>query len=170
MRRLRHLVLAVALLASASTGTLARDIEPLASPRDVPPFVYHDQDDVTHGLSELRGHFVLLNIWATWCGPCVREMPSLDKVATQSFSKPLVVLPIAQDRDPARIGVFYQRNAITHLPVASDKAGNAGDALHLRGLPTTLILNPQGQEIARVEGSIDWSAPDTLAALERLLR
>ena len=140
----------------------------ISPPQKAPPLVFVDANHVQHALSDTKGHFVLLNLWATWCSPCVKEMPSLDQLQ-QKMGTRLVVLPLSEDRTDTAVSAFYLRQALTHLPVAIDSAGIAPSALQAHGLPTTYLINPQGQEIAYFEGNIAWDQPEALAFLQAQL-
>jgi thiol-disulfide isomerase/thioredoxin len=121
-------------------------------------------------LSELRGQVVVLNVWATWCAPCVREMPTLDSLAEKTAGRGVVVLTLSQDRGgETKVPAYYQGADLTHLPVALDPTLSAGKIFGLRGLPTTLILDTQGREVARHEGFKEWDAPDVLSVLANLV-
>ncbi len=133
----------------------------------MPPMVFEDGNGTQHALSDYRGRFVVLNVWATWCPPCVREMPSLEKLQKNFDPRRLIVLPLSEDRSDGVVGVFYRNHGLTHLPIALDTAGRAPSALHFHGLPTTLIIDPQGQEIARIDGEIDWDSPEVLGFLRK---
>jgi thiol-disulfide isomerase/thioredoxin len=114
---------------------------------------------------------VLLSIWATWCTPCVKEMPSLDGLQAKFGADRLIVLPIIEDREGLTAArTFYDRHQLTHLPVLADTAGHAPAALHVRGLPTTLLLGPDGRELARVEGGADWLSPEAVAFLQAQMK
>jgi thiol-disulfide isomerase/thioredoxin len=136
-------------------------------PQRMPPLVFDDANGVQHSLADYRGSYVLLNVWATWCGPCVREMPSLDALQKKFEAGKLVILPLSEDRNAASLSAFYRLHALVHLPVAVDSAGIAPSALHLRGLPTSLLVDPHGQEIARFEGDADWNSPEALEFLRQ---
>jgi len=139
---------------------------PIDPPQKIPPLIFEDRGGKQHAVSDYKGEYVLLNIWASWCGPCVREMPSLDRLQQQANPQKLRVVTLSEDRDAEDVPIFYHRHNLTHLPVAIDSAGTAPTALHLTGLPTTLLIDPQGFEIARVEGEADWTAPDMLRYLQ----
>ena len=130
-----------------------------------PPLVFEDQNGAQHALGDYRGLYVLLNVWATWCSPCVQEMPSLDALREQIDPSKLIILPVSEDHGDAIVTSFYQTHAIKHLPVAIDHAGVALTSLNLHGLPTTLLIDPQGNEVGRVEGIANWSSPEVIAFL-----
>jgi len=140
----------------------ARMIDP---PQKVAAIVFEDADHIQHALTDYRGRFVLLNIWASWCGPCVEEMPSLDALQKKIPSSQLIVLPLSEDRGDAVVSSFYRNHALTRLPIAIDHAGIAPSVLKIDGLPTTFLINPQGYIVMRFEGDTDWTSPEALAFL-----
>lgn len=137
----------------------------LSSPHPAPSFVFWDSEGSAHALSDFRGKFVILSVWATWCPPCALEMPSLDDLQQRFDPRDLVVIPVSQDAENAAIRAFYLRHGLRNLPVMIDVALNSTSALRLQGLPTTLVIDREGNEIARVEGNIDWTSPKSLAFL-----
>ena len=136
----------------------------ISPPQKAPPLVFEDARQVQHTLSDYRGRFVLLNLWATWCTPCVKEMPSLDALQ-KDMGVQLAVLPVSEDRGDTAVSAFYARHGLTQLPVAVDAAGIAPSAFQTKGLPTTFLIDPQGQEVARFEGTVAWDSPEVLAFL-----
>jgi thiol-disulfide isomerase/thioredoxin len=118
----------------------------------------------------LAGKTVIVNFWATWCAPCVREMPSLDRLAASLRASPAVVLPIALDAtEVADVAAFYETHGVTHLPVYIDpdhRVGHLGrgsdwhDLFPLIALPTTYLIDPHGYAVGYVPGAAAWdSAP-----------
>jgi thiol-disulfide isomerase/thioredoxin len=143
---------------------------PADPPRAPAPIRFTDADGASHGLDEYRGKTVVLNLWATWCQPCVMELPSLAALARRGASEGIVVLPLSSDRGGARVvRRFYAAHGITDLPALLDPKGEAARAWGARGLPTTLILDAQGRERARLEGSADWSSDTSLAVIRQLV-
>lgn len=136
-------------------------------PQLTPPLVFHDAHGGEHALSDYRGRYVFLNIWATWCPVCLQELPSLDALQKAFDPQKLVVLPLSEDQDAAAVGAYYVSRALKYMPVALDNAGQAPLAFHLRGLPTTIIIDPTGHEIARVEGNPDWPPTEVSRFLEK---
>ncbi len=146
-------------------------------PGPLPPIHFQDAEGRDLKLEDFRGHYVLLNLWATWCGPCIKELPSLDELSKAfSFNNgahdikgphpDLTVVALAEDRDGLiAIQSFYQRHNISHLPVYLDDTGRMPFLLHTRALPTTILINPQGKEIGRIMGDADWSTPSVVAFL-----
>ena len=108
-------------------------------------------------LIDYDGKLVLMNFWATWCEPCKEEMPSLDKLSLDKNFKNLEILPINIGQEKInKIKEFYIKTNIENLDIFYDTDVRLAKKFLLRGVPTTLIINKDGGEIARVVGSIDF--------------
>ncbi len=124
-------------------------------------------DGTLHRLPEWRGKVVLLNLWATWCGPCKAEMPALDRLQAKLGGDAFAVLALSQDRTgPEKPAAFFAAGGIAHLPLYIDAKAEATRALRASGLPTSLILDREGREVARLIGGADWDSPDMAAKIE----
>ncbi|MDE1148653.1 MAG: TlpA disulfide reductase family protein [Azospirillaceae bacterium] len=122
-------------------------------------------------LSELKGRVVLLNLWATWCAPCVQELPSLDKLQGDLGDKSFEVVALSMDRGGAHVvEPFLQNHGISHLAMWLDPRSTAMSVLKPRGLPTTLLIDAQGREIGRLEGDADWNSPEAQALIKHYAR
>ena len=121
-------------------------------------------------LADYAGRGIVLNFWATWCAPCVKEMPALDLFARAVEGERIAVLPLSSDRAGASaVEAFYKEQGIRSLPVLLDPDGAAARVVGARGIPTTVILDAEGRERQRVEGAVDWSKPDVVAALRKVI-
>ncbi|WP_235907871.1 TlpA family protein disulfide reductase [Siccirubricoccus phaeus] len=139
-------------------------------PKPLPEFGFTDAEGKPHGLADFAGRGLLINLWATWCPPCVAEMPALDRAQAALAEEGVVVLALSSDRGGrAQVEPFYQARGIRQLGLWLDPRGAAARALGARGLPTTLIIDRQGRERARLEGAAEWDQPDMLAAIRRLV-
>jgi thiol-disulfide isomerase/thioredoxin len=128
-------------------------------PKPVPAISFLTADGKTRTLADYAGQGVVLNLWATWCVPCVAEMPALNAMAGMLRDARISVLPLSSDHGGAAVvQTFYARHGITDLPVLLDPEGDATRALGARGIPTTLILDRAGREVGRVEGGVDWAS------------
>lgn len=121
-------------------------------------------------LEDWRGKWVLLNFWATWCAPCRHEMPMLSALQTEFGGDDFEVLTVATGRNsPAGIKKFFKDTGIDNLPRHQDPKQALASQMGIFGLPITVILNPEGQEIARLRGDADWSSDSAKAIIAELI-
>ena len=136
---------------------------------NVPAFTMRLPDGSWQTLADYAGKGVVLNLWATWCVPCVAEMPALDALAGAVAGFGVVVLPLSSDRGgAAAVQAFYASHGVAHLPVLLDPAGAAARALGVRGIPTTLLIDKAGRERGRLEGGAAWDSASAVAMVKRL--
>jgi thiol-disulfide isomerase/thioredoxin len=136
----------------------------------VPDGRFVDADGQTVDLADFRGKVVLLNFWATWCGPCKREMPDLDRLQAKLGGERFQVVALSSDRQgPAVVGPFYDELGVGHLTVFNDRRGAVQRAFGVFGLPTTVLIDPQGRELGRLVGPADWGSPEAQALVERAI-
>lgn len=142
-----------------------------AKPGTVLPAVpYVDADGMDRPLDGLRGEALLVNVWATWCAPCVEEMPALDRLAAQTKQTGVRVVALSADREGAAVvRRFYEVNGVRNLPVAVDKTARVARATGIGGLPTTLLYAADGTEVGRVTGVAKWDAPEVVTFLSTCL-
>ncbi len=149
---------------------LSQALKPSNPPVAAPDVVFVDADGNQHHLSEFRGHGMVINLWATWCVPCVAEMPSLAALSRTLAPSDIAVLPLSSDRGGATVvEAFFRKHAIGSLPVLLDPQGAAARAFGAEGIPTSVVIDKAGRERARLEGSADWSTPDAVAAVRKLV-
>jgi thiol-disulfide isomerase/thioredoxin len=138
------------------------------SPPPETPFLVDGEGERT--LADFAGRALLVNLWATWCAPCVTEMPALDRLSAQVKDDNIAVLPLSADREGAPvIKAFFAANGISHLPVMVDRMGKVARALAVPGLPTTVLYDREGREVGRVIGIAEWDAPEALRFLRGCL-
>lgn len=151
--------------AHAEDVPLLPQFQAFDAPRDLGDLPFEDAKGKEKSLSDYRGHWVLLNLWATWCAPCRQEMPALDNLQnafTDHQVAHLVVLPLSVDDAETRTHVFdfFHELNIKHLPILSDGGLNVLKRLHPRGLPTSWLINPNGKAVGEVEGFVQWDSPE----------
>ncbi len=153
---------------AAKLQTLAalRRTDPPAAPADA---ALVDEQGVQHHLSEFAGRGLVVNLWATWCMPCVAELPSLNALARKVAGDGILVLPLSSDHGGvAVVRKFYQAHGIDALPVWIDGRGEATRAWGARGIPTTLVIDRRGREVGRLEGGADWGSEAAVGEIRKL--
>ena len=141
-----------------------------SQPRALPVVRFADGNGRAMTLQDFRGKFVLLNIWATWCVPCRKEMPALDRLQAKLGGPGFEVVAISIDRDglPA-VQEFYLQTGIKQLRVYLDKSGEASANLGVVGLPTTLLIDRESREIGRKIGPAEWDSPEVVTLIQGYL-
>ena len=120
-------------------------------------------------LADFSGHYVLLNFWATWCPPCVKEMPSMARLAQRFGPQRFTVLAVSLDTvDSATVAAFVRRLELP-FPILLDPTSRVADVYGANALPASFLLDPQGRVIAAAKGERDWFSPQAQDYLERLL-
>ena len=114
-------------------------------------------------LSDYKGNLVMLNFWATWCAPCKEEMPSLDALKVNPNLNNLEIFPINIGKDNLKkSNIFFEDLNIKNLDIYFDNPVTLAKDLALRGVPTTILINKEGKEFARIIGSIDFNEEEFL--------
>jgi thiol-disulfide isomerase/thioredoxin len=179
MKNLLTALLYTGLMITANLGS-ADSIADLRD-GDLRRLVFHDtarpfEDAVVEGpsglvsLSDYRGKVVVLNFWAIWCAPCREEMPTLEALATHFSDADLAVVTLASGPNaPPAIDKFFDETGVTRLPKFRDPRSTVARSAGVFGLPVTVVLNQQGQEVARLTGTADWSSDSAYAIVEALL-
>jgi len=138
-------------------------------PLPAPVFNLAGLDGRKLSLADLRGHTVLLNFWATWCPPCVHEMPSLQRLSKAMKGRRFLVLAVALDMEGAdKVAPFVKKLGLT-FPVLVDPSGDVGETYGARDLPTTFVLDTQGRVVAAAKGAQEWDAPNVVDYLRELV-
>ncbi len=141
----------------------------LDPPRPAPELGFTTRDGTPRRLADFRGRVVLVNLWATWCGPCVEEMPSLDRLQAK-LGPALTVLAISEDRPgESAVAPFLAKLKLGHLAVYLDPKNGAIKAFGVQGLPTSFLITRDGRVRAMLEGSADWDSPAMIARLKPYL-
>lgn len=139
------------------------------APRPVPALDIRDNEGRAAGLDTVIGRPVLMNLWASWCLPCVAELPALDRLRPMIEPEGVAVVALCLDRSGA-VGAVntFARLGIKNLAVHVDHQRKAGEVLGVPVLPTTLLIDAQGREAARFVGPAAWDGPEALALLRAL--
>lgn len=132
-----------------------------------PAVTFEDVNGQPRSLADFRGKYVLLNVWATWCPPCVKEMPSLDKLQALKGDTRFEVVVLSVDRKgPQLVKDFYLRANIRSLGIYLDREARSMSALRVTGLPMTLLLDPSGVEVARWAGMREWDKREMMREID----
>ena len=139
-------------------------------PRPVPEVRFTDGEGRDLSLDRFRGKVVLLNLWATWCAPCRREMPALDRLQARLGGDDFEVLALAVDRGgAAKVKAFLDELGIERLGLYVDSTTRALRVLGAYGLPTTLLIDRAGREVMRVIGATEWDGAEIVDLVRHLI-
>ncbi|MEZ5798035.1 MAG: TlpA disulfide reductase family protein [Paracoccaceae bacterium] len=157
---------ALAEVSALLTGDMAKLT--LTDPQPLPEAALLTMEDAEVTLAQHRGKWMVVNFWATWCAPCRSEMPALDRL--QAAMPDIVVVPVATGRNaPETIARFWDEAAIAHLTTLRDPKSVMSRQMGIAGLPVTVIVNPEGQEVGRLIGDAAWDGPEAMAVLRALM-
>lgn len=157
---------------SAAAPTIGRGpvLVPHRSPQALTDVRFEDRDGRQRSLSDFHGKLVLLNVWATWCAPCRAEMPTLDRLQSALGGKDFEVVALSIDRGgQSVVDRFFKETKLRSLAIYVDKTMDAQARLNIVGVPTTLLIGPDGRELARHAGPAVWDSPEVIATIKRYL-
>ena len=165
---------AVLAVVAAFPAVAEKSVEGFAihdSPMPIPELALQQRNGSPATLENFRGKVVLLNIWATWCVPCRKEMPTLDRLQGKLGGPGFEVVALSIDRAGVEVvEKFYREIAIKNLPIYIDSTGKATRTLKVVGLPTTLLIGADGREIGRLVGPAEWDAPEMVSFLRKHIK
>ena len=169
---MNRLLLAAALLALAgcgdkgnAAGSQLHVIDRSHAGEAAPNVPFETRDGKTATVASFKGKRVLVNLWATWCVPCVAEMPELDRLAAAKGAA-LTVLPVSQDMEGWRsVDKFAAKAKLAALTLRLDQPGNYADIVKAKGLPVSILYDATGHEVWRVAGDMKWLSPEVQKAL-----
>jgi len=151
------------------SGTLT-NFTPANAERPAPIEPFFDVNGKEITLQQFGGKLVLLNLWATWCGPCAEELPSLDRLQAELGGDRFTVLALSVDREgAAAVRPFFKTLSIAHLGIYVDPKSAFPQALDVEGLPTTLVISPTGIVLGRLVGTAKWDSPEAKALVRYYL-
>jgi thiol-disulfide isomerase/thioredoxin len=140
-------------------------------PGPVPELTFTDIDEQPATLAPYKGKPLILNLWATWCAPCVKEMPSLARLSAALKDQGVAVVAISEDRGGKFVvDPFLKEHQITGLPIYLDKTMSSGKAFKATTiLPMTILIDATGNEVGRVFGDREWDSAESRAEIDKLL-
>lgn len=141
----------------------------LETPPPQPSLTFTSPSGEEMTFSDYRGQVVLVNAWATWCPPCVAEMPSLNRLQEMRGGEDFQVVTISLDNTKDKITEFFDNNEIDALPKWHDGTYEINGRLRLPGLPTTVIYDRNGRELARLAGEAEWDSAEALALIDYIV-
>ena len=154
---------------AANDGTKLGEFIPANPPQPAPEVAFTDLAGKPATLADFHGKPALVNLWATWCQPCLKEMPSLDRLQAR-FAGKLTVAAVSEDgKGAAQVAPFVAKMGLKGLKIYLDPKADVAHAFHVFGLPTTIVLDAAGRVAGRVDGEADWNSPKMLAVLQPLL-
>ena len=165
MARFRFLVLILLLLSSA---TLHAELRETDEPLDSPLLELQDEEGEVHRLQNYQGQVLVVNFWASWCTPCVRELPGLNRLRKEFGDQPFEILGVNVAEPPNRLKRFLKRNPID-FPILYDRESEAFYAWNVKGLPTSFVIDREGRIRYLVRGAMEWDDAETISIIESLL-
>jgi thiol-disulfide isomerase/thioredoxin len=140
------------------------------APVKIPEFRFEDAAGQRRTLADFRGRYVLLNVWATWCAPCREEMPALARLQAKLGGPQFEVLALSIDSGgAAAVKQFFGEVGVQGFAIYVDRSLQVYSALRVLGVPTTVLLDREGREIARHVGPAEWDGPQAVQSIERLM-
>lgn len=154
---------------SLSQGHMASFVFKKA-PEALPELKFQDRNGQEITLANWKGRVVLLNLWATWCLPCRKEMPALEKLQAELGSDTFEVVALSVDRTGiAGARKFLDETKIEKLALYADPSARLGSTLKAAGLPTTLLIDGEGREVGRLIGPAEWDSPDAVRLIKAVV-
>ncbi len=164
------MVCGVLALAAAGVGGCSQPAtKKLVTGRPFPDITLTHLDGTTRSMGAYRGKLVIFNVWATWCGPCRRELPSLDHLSKILDPARFAVVAMSVDTDPVPVHEYLLDKGISLTSYIDKGARIAEDVFGVRGFPDTFIIGPDGRLLAQVFGDRKWDDPQVIEALRAAL-
>jgi thiol-disulfide isomerase/thioredoxin len=151
-------------------GQMAK-LDVLKDPPVQPSESFEGPDGKLTALSAFKGKVVLVNLWATWCAPCIMEMPTLAQLQSDFKGKDFLVVAVSVDQDSTKEEAKAELAKLSNsaLPFFHDPKMAIVYPMRARGFPTSVLYDRQGKEVARLAGEADWSSPEARALIEAIL-
>lgn len=162
-------LLAVMIVLAAATSAWGGELKPYSGAA-LPDFTLVDMQGKQHKLSSLKGKVVMVNFWATYCTPCIKEMPSMQRLSNKFRGKPFQILAIDMAEERADIDAFMKRFRIdVKFPILLDVEGEVVESWMVSAVPTTFIIDPQGTIRYALYGAIEWDSDEVVGTINGLL-
>jgi len=142
---------------------------PVAVGRLAPDFTLKDQSGREMKLSDYRGNLVFLNFWATWCPPCVEEMPDMQILNSAFKDRKFKMITVSVDHDWETVNDFYKKHKL-NLPTYLDPGRRVPSKYRLRGYPETFVIDRNGYIVKYIVGPMRWASAETLASFDAMIR
>jgi len=167
MKTLQVFILATLVALFALTAQ-AGELKPYKG-KPLPDFSLLDLKGEKHSLSDYKGKVVLLNFWATWCPPCVKEMPSMQRLQDKYQGKDFEILAVNMGEDSTTIEIFLQKMTI-NFPILLDSDGAILKQWKIFAFPTTFLVDKEGNIAYALFGGLEWDSPEAVAVVEELMK
>jgi thiol-disulfide isomerase/thioredoxin len=146
------------------------NFSPQIPPRAALTYPFFDAQDTGHTISDYKGQGVVLNFWATWCSPCIKEMPDLIHLRELVKEDHITVLALSVDRGgPKKIILFLKKHGLENLDVLIDKKSKMAQKSGVRGIPVTILIDADGIERGRITGIAPWDEPEVVDFVRRCI-
>lgn len=166
---MQKFLLAVMIALAAAASAWAGELKSYSG-APLPDFTLVDLQGKQHRLSSLKGQVVMVNFWATYCTPCIKEMPSMQRLSNKFKGKPFQILAIDMAEERADIEAFMKRFKIdVKFPILLDIEGEVVEAWMVSAVPTTFIIDPQGTIRYALYGAIEWDSDEVVRTINGLM-
>lgn len=163
-------LLTVMIVLTSAVNAWAGDLKPYSGTA-LPDFTLADLQGKQHRLSSLKGKVVMVNFWATYCTPCIKEMPSMQRLADKFKGQPFQILAIDMAEQRSDIDAFFKRFKINvNFPILLDTEGEVVEAWMVSAVPTTFIIDQQGTIRYALFGAIEWDSDEVVKTVNGLLK
>lgn len=141
------------------------------APVTPPPLIFQDENGKSITLDAFKGHVLVVNLWATWCGPCKAELPTFAALAPKLRSFGGRILPISVDQGGVgAVKAYFAQENIQNLPILVDPSGDDLTLMQSQGIPVTMLVGPDGKAVAQLEGAADWNNQNVINFLHNLAK
>ncbi len=166
---MKPIVFLLVVFVLCSGAVQARELKPYGSDPAPPPLMLEDLNGKRHDLADYRERVVLVNFWATWCPPCVREMPSMQRLKEKMAGKPFAVLALNMGEDEKTVRAFLKKLPVD-FTILMDRDGAALKAWKIFVFPTSFVLGPDGMIHYGLYGELEWDTEEAVRVMESLLK